>query len=137
MFSGKAFVSSNKVITLQVQGEHLSALTAASEAWEALVVSAARLGLALWTTGADVEIWSGRSGEVADKTAAWLASHGLGHIPIKMRAEGDHRHDTVLKAEWLDACDVKPSLIFEDRSRVVEMWRSRGIVCCQVAPGEF
>ena len=93
--------------------------------------------LALWTTGADVEIWSGRSGEVADKTAAWLASHGLGHIPIKMRAEGDHRHDTVLKAEWLDACDVKPSLIFEDRSRVVEMWRSRGIVCCQVAPGEF
>jgi acid phosphatase class B len=92
---------------------------------------------ALYTTGADVEIWTGRSAEVTDKTVEWLNENGLGMIPIKMRDEGDHRADTVLKEEWLSQCDVKPSLVFEDRASVVAMWRSHGIVCCQVAPGEF
>lgn len=92
--------------------------------------------LALHATGAEVEIWSGRSDEVKDKTTAWLAAHGLGHIPIRTRKAGDHRPDTVLKTEWLDE-GRKPSLVFEDRSSVVAMYRARGIVCCQVAPGAF
>lgn len=92
---------------------------------------------ALYTTGADVEIWSGRSKEVLDKTIAWLENEGLGLIPIKMREIGDHRPDTDIKEEWLNECDVKPQLIFEDRASVVAMWRSHGIICAQVAPGEF
>lgn len=92
--------------------------------------------LALHSTGAEVEIWSGRSDEVKDKTTAWLAEHGLGHIPIRTRRAGDHRPDTVLKAEWLDEGRT-PALVFEDRASMVAMWRSRGIVCCQVAPGDF
>lgn len=92
--------------------------------------------LALDATGAEVEIWSGRSDEVKDKTTAWLAEHGLGHIKIRTRAAGDHRPDTVLKAEWLDEGRT-PSLVFEDRASVVKLYRSRGIVCCQVAPGNF
>lgn len=93
--------------------------------------------LAMWATGADVEIWSGRSKEVQEKTEAWLGIHGISFIPIKMREIGDHRPDTVLKAEWLDECSSRPALVFEDRASVVAMWRERGIVCCQVAPGEF
>lgn len=93
--------------------------------------------MALWITGADVEIWSGRSKEVLDKTLAWLEANGVGAIPVKMREEGDHRPDTVLKEEWLLECDVRPQLIFEDRASVVAMWRSHGIVCAQVAPGDF
>ncbi len=58
--------------------------------------------LALDATGATVEIWAGRSDEVRDRTTAWLGKHGLGHIPIRTRATGDHRADTVLKDEWLD-----------------------------------
>ncbi|WP_458425033.1 phosphatase domain-containing protein [Methylorubrum extorquens] len=92
--------------------------------------------LALHNTGAEVEIWSGRSHEVKDKTTAWLAEHGLGHISIQTRRAGDHRPDTVLKAEWLDEGRT-PALVFEDRSSMVAMYRSRGIVCCQFAPGEF
>lgn len=92
--------------------------------------------LALDATGAEVEIWSGRSDEVADKTAAWLGEHGLGHIKIRTRRTGDHRPDTVLKTEWLDE-GRRPALVFEDRASVVAMWRERGIVCCQVAPGDF
>lgn len=92
--------------------------------------------MALHSTGAEVEIWSGRSDEVKDKTTAWLAEHGLGHIPIRTRRAGDHRPDTVLKAEWLDEGRT-PALVFEDRASMVAMWRSRAIVCCQVAPGDF
>lgn len=92
---------------------------------------------ALQVTGAEVEIWSGRSAEVEDKTRAWLAGYGLGDVPLRMRAVGDHRPDTTVKAEWLEAASVKPWLVFEDRASVVEMWRSHGIVCCQVAPGDF
>ncbi|GJD57768.1 hypothetical protein [Methylobacterium dankookense] len=92
--------------------------------------------LALDATGAEIEIWSGRSDEVKDKTVAWLGEHGLSHITIRTRREGDHRPDTVLKTEWLDE-GRKPALVFEDRASVVAMWRARGIVCCQVAPGDF
>lgn len=92
--------------------------------------------LALDAAGHSVEIWSGRSDEVEGKTLGWLARYGLGGIPIRTRAAGDHRPDTVLKAEWLDEGRT-PDLIFDDRASVVAMWRARGIVVCQVAPGNF
>jgi FMN phosphatase YigB (HAD superfamily) len=92
---------------------------------------------ALWRVGHKIEIWSGRSDEVAGKTADWLRANYLWQIGIRMRAAGDHRPDTVLKAEWLDEIGSKPDLVFEDRDSMVAMYRSRGIVCCQVAPGAF
>lgn len=96
-----------------------------------------RAAQALHAAGHTVEIWSGRSDEVADKTTAWLLAHGLDHLRIRTRKAGDHTADTVLKAAWLDEADRKPDLIFEDRASVVAMWRDRGIVVAQVAPGEF
>lgn len=89
------------------------------------------------TIGHHVEIWSGRSDEVEDKTQAWLAEHGLDHVLLKMRQASDYRPDTVLKESWLEEASRKPDLIFDDRASVVAMWRKHGIVCAQVAPGEF
>lgn len=91
---------------------------------------------ALMDAGHRVEIWTGRSAEVARKTGDWLFDRGI-KMAIRMREEGDHRPDTVLKAEWLADEERKPDLVFEDRASVVAMWRSHGIVCCQVAPGDF
>jgi hypothetical protein len=91
---------------------------------------------ALCLTDADVQIWSGRSKEVEDKTRSWLARHGLGDVPLRMREVGDHRPDTTIKEEWLTQIG-SPWLVFEDRASVVDMWRSHGIVCAQVAPGDF
>jgi hypothetical protein len=92
---------------------------------------------ALMKDGHRVEIWSGRSMEVAAETAQWLADHGMADVPIKMRPDGDHQPDTKLKAAWLEAANQTPDLVFEDRASMVAMWRSQGIVCCQVAPGDF
>jgi hypothetical protein len=31
----------------------------------------------------------------------------------------------------------EPIMVFDDRNQVVKMWRERGIVCAQVAEGDF
>ncbi len=93
--------------------------------------------LSLYAAGCDVQIWSGRTDRVRAKTENWLLENGLGQIPLRMRQESDHRADVVLKKEWLDAEDQKPTLVFEDRATVVAMWRENGVVCAQIAPGAF
>lgn len=93
---------------------------------------------AMVAVGYRVEIWSGRSDEVSDKTKAWFAKYGVPPVSrVLMRKEGDHTPDDILKLRWLDECDAKPDLVFEDRARMVRMFRDQGIVCCQVAPGDF
>ena len=46
--------------------------------------------------------------------------------------------DDVLKQNWLNDLDKKDILcVFDDRQKVVDMWRNNGISCFQVAPGDF
>lgn len=101
---------------------------------------------------ADVWICSGRSDEVRRETVEWLVKHtsfassdfdsafGTQDI-LSMRSEGDYTPDDELKRQWLDSMliDDRWRLIatFDDRDRVVKMWRDAGITCFQVAPGEF
>lgn len=95
---------------------------------------------------ADIWIFSGRSEEVRDETVAWLVRHA--HFKaaelettLIMRAVGDHRADDVLKEEWLvnmlDVDRARLVAVFDDRDRVVSMWRRSGVPCFQVAPGDF
>lgn len=92
---------------------------------------------AMEAAGFDVQIWTGRSDRVKDKTLTWLAEQGIHSPTLLMRSDGDHTPDVDLKGEWLRDADRKPFLVFEDRARVVEMWRSHGVVCAQVAQGSF
>lgn len=95
---------------------------------------------------ADVWIWSGRSDEVRDKTVNWLAhhtsmfSHEVESV-LRMRAEGDYTPDEVLKRQWLEAMApadrTRLVAVFDDRDKVVSMWRAAGVGCFQVAPGAF
>lgn len=95
--------------------------------------------------GADVWIWSGRSAEVMNETRTWLQTYvpsdELEGIEICMRREGDYTPDEELKAGWYEQLNQydKERLvaIFDDRQKVVDMWRSKGITCFQVAPGDF
>lgn len=52
----------------------------------------------------------------------------------------DFRPDDIVKEELYRAeiepyCDI--SVVFDDRDRVVKMWRRLGLTCLQVAPGNF
>lgn len=101
---------------------------------------------ALRGVGWHVEIWSGRSDMVQKQTEKWLFDHGIAvnvssGVPLTMRPEGDNIKDSELKARFLEAFTRDtgrvPTIIFDDRDQVVEMWRDRGLTCAQVAPGDF
>ncbi len=85
-----------------------------------------------------IEIWTGRPERCREKSVWWLQEQGidLTGITMRMRPDDYRGHDVALKQAWLAEAG-KPDMIFEDRNSVVEMWRSEGIRCLQVAPGDF
>lgn len=90
--------------------------------------------------GHSVVIFSGRDSISRTETIAWLKQFGVPFDVLKMRPEGSFTPDDVLKQNWLDQLfPVKSDVlcIFDDRDKVVKMWRSNGITCFQVAPGDF
>ena len=96
----------------------------------------------LLASGANVQIWSGRSASVRDETLGWLHDYGVSDAITRLRLRPDRNYtaDHLLKKQWLEearAGGFEPDLVFEDRTRVVEMWRAEGIPCFQVAPGDF
>ena len=84
-----------------------------------------------------IEIWSARSEKVRGYTEDWLNDNDVRYNRLRMRPEFDSRDDAILKEEWLLAEESKPDIVFDDRQKVVDMWRRNGITCCQVAPGDF
>jgi len=84
-------------------------------------------------------IYSGRSESVRDKTKLWLNKNKIIYDELKMRPIGNSQPDQDLKRDWLHASGYSKKIIavFDDRQKVVDMWRSEGICCCQVAPGNF
>ena len=78
----------------------------------------------------EIEIWSGRSELVCQKTEDWLLKHGLLTCKVKMRPIGDYTPDDQLKEKWLDEALEQGKtidMVFDDRPKVVRMWRRRGI----------
>lgn len=90
--------------------------------------------------GHDIAIVSGRSEKVRDKTELWLKENDINcHFLLQMRKKGDFRQDHEIKREWLHNFPHRDDIlfVFEDRQQVVDMWRKEGLLCCQVAPGNF
>jgi hypothetical protein len=84
---------------------------------------------------------SGRPERTRDATEGWLQRHlGVNKPDLYMRGDRDRRGDDIVKRELLarirsDGFD--PRLAIDDRQRVVDMWRAEGLVCAQVAAGNF
>ncbi len=79
---------------------------------------------------------SGRSDIVRKETEEWLEKHMVGWDELHMRKDGDYRADDIIKSEILDQLWEKNYQILftvDDRQRVVDMWRKRGITCLQAA----
>lgn len=90
--------------------------------------------------GRSVVLCTGRSESNRAATVAWMAKYSVAHDALYMRASDCFRPDHVVKSELLDkiiADGWHPQIVFEDRQRVVDMWRARGLVCCQVAEGKY
>ena len=104
------------------------------------VIAEIFLGLTCPELGHHIEIWTGRSEKVREKTIQWLA----GHLPnflyynptVRMRKIGDFRVDTEVKGDWIEEVG-KPDLVFDDRNNVVAWWREQGVTCCQVKESNY
>jgi len=87
---------------------------------------------------------SGRPERYRQVTQNWLRTYkfnlSLHDVKLYMRANDDYRDDTIVKRELLERIrddGYFPQMAFDDRDRVVKMWRDAGIPCAQVAPGDF
>lgn len=83
---------------------------------------------------------SGRGMEYEKPTRDWLAKHNIVYDRLFMRQAGDFRKDDVVKEILLDfeiLTRYEPYFMIDDRQQVVDMWRKRGFVCLQCAPGQF
>lgn len=84
---------------------------------------------------------SGRGEETRDMTHRWLLDNGLWPFEkLYMRPENDYRCDSIVKKEILDQIIAdygqKPDIVFDDRPRVVKMWRENGVFVADVYQGK-
>lgn len=96
--------------------------------------------LALDSVGFFIWIVSGRSEAVRGKTLDWLRQHAIHPEKLLMRKADDHRPDEEMKEELITSGVIIPNdvmCVFEDRTRVVGMWRRHGLRVLQVADGNF
>lgn len=84
-------------------------------------------------------------------TEDWISTHvypkhgHAGFLPkdnwkLLMRSEGDHRPDEVVKKEIYEnriAFWYNVVAVFDDRDKVVKMWRDLGLLCVQPYWGDF
>lgn len=90
--------------------------------------------------GYDIIILTARDEEGREDTEQWLSNHGIYPDLVLMRKLGDTRNDTIVKSEIVDehlsyVYDIR--MHFDDRNRVVDGLRAKGIKVAQVNPGDF
>lgn len=78
-----------------------------------------------------VVVLSGRDASTYDKTVQWFADNGLPMPDDMLLKQGDQMLPDVeqkrVQADRLEKKYGKPvTMVFEDRDRVVEMWKARG-----------
>lgn len=88
---------------------------------------------------AAVVLLTGRPDDHEPVVRRWLADHCVPYDRLLMRPSGDRRPDTVMKRERYHR-DIAPRfdvrIVFDDRPRVIEMWRAEGLyVVTAVDPG--
>ena len=91
--------------------------------------------------GDQVAFFSARNESERDITEKQISDWiGDGHKGVFLRPDGDFTPDDVFKSELADKfIDMggEIDLIFDDRQKVVDMWRDKGFTVVQVADGDF
>ena len=85
-------------------------------------------------------ILTGREETYRAECEAWLKQQGVHYDRLIMRPEGDTRNDAVVKSDlWDEHIDGKFNVLmhYDDRNRVVNGLRRKGIKVAQVQVGDF
>ena len=98
------------------------------------------IAIALKRAGVEIVIVSARNERHREVTELQLKTAGVEFAHLFLREDEDFRADDEFKQDVLDALrnnGWNPDLVFDDRNRVVSMWRANGVPCFQVADGDF
>ena len=91
--------------------------------------------------GDDVAFFSARNETEREITEQQISEWiGDGHKGLFLRENDSYDPDEVFKANLADKFEEiggKIDLVFDDRNKVVDMWRARGPTVGQVADGDF
>ena len=90
--------------------------------------------------GFDIFIFSGRSDRTINATRSWLTRNRIPFHKLVMRDQARiFMPDDQLKEQFLDEhVDIDNIFaVFDDRQKVVDMWRKNGLTTFQVADGNF
>ena len=87
---------------------------------------------------------SGRSEDVRKETLDWFRKHRIPFAKMYMRPHNNFTSDDILKKELMLQAQKEMNFtkedvlcIFEDRNKVVKMWRDLGYTCFQVRDGDY
>jgi hydroxymethylpyrimidine pyrophosphatase-like HAD family hydrolase len=94
-----------------------------------------------YSSGNDIVLASGRNERSRQATEDWLRVNNLYmYDKLYMRKADDFRSDDTVKQEMLYEIIAdygrKPDMVFDDRPRVVRMWRNNGIFVFNVYQGD-
>lgn len=101
----------------------------------------------LYKAGTDVYFFTGRNESTRAATTEWIYQNTFWDTStitqsLFMRPLNDRRDDTQVKKDiylnHLNEYDKnRLTSVFEDRDRVVKMWRKLGVTCLQVRDGNY
>ena len=87
-----------------------------------------------------VIIFSRRDGVCRQDTIDWLKDNQIKYSDLFMREAGNVEKDSIIKRRLFEQ-NIRGKYFIEyvldDRNQVVEMWRNMGLICLQVADGDF
>ena len=89
--------------------------------------------LRLFSITGKVFVFSARNERDRQKTEDWLKKHDLLQFveEVWLRGDNDNRDDAVVKKEMAEAFKLRfgklPDAVFDDRPKVVRMWRDLGV----------
>ncbi|MEO6470191.1 MAG: HAD family acid phosphatase [Aeromicrobium sp.] len=86
-------------------------------------------------TGRAILIVTARSSKWRDYTIKWLDQHGIAYDRLYMRIEADFRADYVIKKDILEnikADGFEPIHAWDDKPKVIALWRENGIAVTEV-----
>lgn len=90
--------------------------------------------------GIQILFVSGRPSDYRKATEMWLTFHAPEYEGLFMRAKGDMRLDSIIKAEiYKNEIEPNYEILFcvDDRQQVVDAWRELGLTCLQCDKGNF
>jgi len=103
-----------------------------------------RLVRMLHSKGVSIVFCTGREDVCRRQSIEWIRRNiflsDSAPVEIHMRPSGDRRPDFVVKKDlYIGHIEPRHSVWFvlDDRNSVVEMWRSLGLTCLQVAEGDY